>query len=313
MITKKILIIGISCIFILSAVIAGALYLHLYTPSIKLPGDPVTMIVTDGDVSYFNTYLSEVPLGYDVTNGLYVGWCSDRSVHMPRNQEVKVKLFNSYALLLPPSIASKNWSQVNYILNHKGDATKTDIQDAIWHLLNKYPYDEISDTAKMLVDTSQNDYRPMEGDIIAVIAMPYDNPFAVQRSFLEVRLPPQEGKTPGFWMNHPSDWPDGYTQTMLVKDVFENVSEYPELLDDTLLKALNYGGGPGDLGMAKLLLRHAVAAVLNARHPNINYPILESTIIEEVNRALSTHDKTKMEFLKDILESANELEADLSQ
>jgi hypothetical protein len=274
------------------------------------------MVATDGNVSYFNIYLSNVPIGYDVTNGLYVGWCADRSTVMPRNEQSQVKLFNSYAPLLPNLLRNKNWDKVNYILNHKGNASKTDIQYAFWHLINKYPYDNISDTAKMLVDTAKDGYRPIQGEFIAILVLPTPptasaaktGPF--QRTFLEVRLPPQEGKSPGYWKNH-INWPENTTQTMTVHSVFSNASLYVSSTD-TLLDALQYQGGNSEAGAAQILLRAAVAGVLNARHPCINYPILESTIIEEVNKALGSHNRDTMLYLKNIIEECNNLEADLT-
>ena len=70
--------------------------------------------------------------------------------------------------------------------------------------------------------------------------------------------------TPGFWKNHQSDWPDPYDPTDPLVGLFSGVSGYPSLSNDTLLQAVNYGGGGGTLGAAKTLLRAAVPAVLNA-------------------------------------------------
>src|SRR5438093_321792 len=72
-----------------------------------------------------------------------------------------------------------------------------------------------------------------------------------------------EGLTPGFWKQtqHFSDWV-GYTQSQNYNTVF-GVNDDPTL---TLLGALQRGGG----GM-NALGRQAVAALLNASNPNINY------------------------------------------
>ncbi len=72
--------------------------------SIHLPDDTVTMIVTDGDVSYFDIDLSDVPPDLDVANGDYHGWCADRSVVMPRGEQLTVRLYNSYDPSLPWAI-----------------------------------------------------------------------------------------------------------------------------------------------------------------------------------------------------------------
>jgi hypothetical protein len=40
--------------------------------------------------------------------------------------------------------------------------------------------------------------------------------------------------------------------------------------NNTLMEALNFGGGKGVEGAAKILFRAAVAAILNATHPNLD-------------------------------------------
>lgn len=310
---RKLIIFGIISIVISSGTIVGGIL--MYYPSVHLPNQPVTIKVYDGSVSYFDIYLYDVPEGLDVINGYYVGWCADRSVIMPREQNLTVRLYNSYDLLLPLPLRDKDWDKVNYILNHKGDATKEDIQDAFWYLLNDYPFDKLSDTAKMLVNTSQDGYVPQSGNLVAILAEPVntkDRPWPFQFAFIQVMIPPQEGKSHGFWKNHPQDWPDGYTPTILVTDVFENASLYDGLVGDSLDDALSYHGGNTTEGAAQILLRNAVASVLNAAHPNINYPVLLDDLIGEVNDALSSMNRAIMLNLDVILDDYNNLEADLS-
>lgn len=73
------------------------------------------------------------------------------------------------------------------------------------------------------------------------------------------------GCTPGYWKqeHHFDSWPFPYGPDTLLRDVFvtSNVLYVP---DDTFLEALNYGGGPGVGGATQILLRAAVAALLNA-------------------------------------------------
>lgn len=169
------------------------------TPSIHLPDAPVTMTATDGDDSYFDIDLSDVPPNHDVANGVYEGWCADRSVVMPRGEQLTVRLFNSLDPLLPAILRDSNWSKVNYILNHNDGATKTDIQDAFWYLLCNYPYSYLTSTAKMLADTAQEGFIPQPGDLIAILAQPIrnnSNPWPIQIAFLQVKLPSQEPTEP---------------------------------------------------------------------------------------------------------------------
>lgn len=117
-----------------------------------------------------------------------------------------------------------------------------------------------------------------------------------------------EGLSPGFWKNHQDIWV-GYSPDQLVGDMF-NVP-FSDLMDDTLLDALKYGGGSGILGATKNLLRHAVAALLNEAHPGIHYAI-SNDIICMVNYPLSqpNPDPEILEYYKDILNYHNNLGAE---
>jgi hypothetical protein len=165
------------------------------TPQIQLPDQPVTMIATDGDVSYFDIDFLNVPPDLDVTDGYYKGWCADQSVVMPRGKKLTVQLCQSNDPVVPTSIRQKNWGKINYILNHKAGATMNDVQDALWYLLCNHPYSTLSSTAQMLVDTAQADYIPQPGDLIAILLKPIyneSNPWPFQFTFIQVDLPYEE-------------------------------------------------------------------------------------------------------------------------
>ncbi len=168
-------------------------------PSIHLPDGPLTMIVTDGQHSYFDISVSDVPADLDVSNGDYKGWCADRSAVMPRGEQLTVRLYNSYDHALPWALHNRNWSKVNYILNNHAGATKTDIQDAFWYLLCGYPYSSLSNTAKTLADTVVDGFVPQPGELIAIITQPIQNdsnPWPFQIAFLQVTLPQDEPTEP---------------------------------------------------------------------------------------------------------------------
>ena len=96
-------------------------------PCINLPENPVTLIAEDGTQSYFDIYLSGISAGYDITNGMYLGWCVDRGTSMPRGDSHEVMLYCSYDPEMPLSFQDDDWDKVNHILNNKqGD--KDDIQ-----------------------------------------------------------------------------------------------------------------------------------------------------------------------------------------
>jgi hypothetical protein len=132
-------------------------------------------------------------------------------------------------------------------------------------------------------------------------------------------LPPgttgNEGLTPGFWKTNAEQrdavaWPrtaEGgllFDPTQTVVTLFANVpTVYADL---TLVEALDLGGGG-----VEALLRHAVAAALNAAHPDVYYPLTLRQVIELVDEALASGDPRMVEQLKDRLEGYNELGARL--
>lgn len=114
---------------------------------------------------------------------------------------------------------------------------------------------------------------------------------------------PGQGCTPGFWKQpqHFTNWPAGYSPEDLVGDVFAVAATG----NPSLLEALETGGG----GEAALL-RHAVAALLNAAHPDVNFPLAVGQVIQLVQDAYASGE---FEQAKNELEQANELGCDLSR
>jgi hypothetical protein len=114
-----------------------------------------------------------------------------------------------------------------------------------------------------------------------------------------------EGCTPGFWKTHPEAWlPTGYSPG----DTLESVFDVPDALgldNNTLLEALSFNGGNTVKGAAKILLRAAVAALLNAAHPDVDYPRTEAEIIADVNAALASGDRSTMLTLAAALDLDN--------
>lgn len=119
----------------------------------------------------------------------------------------------------------------------------------------------------------------------------------IRISVEEEEPPGAEGCTPGFWKNHLSAWGatghnpgDDFDATFGV-DLFD-----PNI---TLQQALNLGGAG-----VKALARHAVAALLNASHPDVDYPLSSAQIIAAVQAAASSGD---FETTKNQFEAGNEL------
>jgi len=108
-----------------------------------------------------------------------------------------------------------------------------------------------------------------------------------------------EGFTPGFWKNHAFGKKAAWGPTGLAPgDLFSTVFGCGP--DKTLLKVLKTGGG-GE----KALGRHAVAALLNALHPNVDYAMSSGHVIDAVCDALASGDKDEIEDLKDDLDEFN--------
>ena len=107
------------------------------------------------------------------------------------------------------------------------------------------------------------------------------------------------GCTPGYWKQeqHFGNWYE-YTPDYLVVDLFAEAAPYVAP-GDTLLDALQYGGGRGIEGATRILLRAATAMVLNstydAAHDNEwhiwPWEYSADRIAEFVNEALATGDR----------------------
>jgi len=165
----------------------------------NLPTSPVNMTVVDGSVSYFTITLSNVPAGYDVSNGDYIGWCLDRGHVMSRSTLLEVTLYSS--LNPPAGLSTKPWNQINYILNNKSGRTVNVIQQAIWYFMGWWSYGALTTEAKQLVDEANmhSDFVPAYGQIVAVICLPTDT--NQQLAMIEV-APRPPGLSPGYWKHN---------------------------------------------------------------------------------------------------------------
>ncbi|MDK3018043.1 DUF7507 domain-containing protein [Pseudodonghicola flavimaris] len=127
------------------------------------------------------------------------------------------------------------------------------------------------------------------------------------------------GLTPGFWKNNAiqheaSAWPatsDGeliYAPDQTLDTVFDIPAGYGDLAGVTLVDALGLQGGG-----VNALMRHAVAALLNATSAVVAYPASAPQVIAWTNTALADGAKPVLNAQKDIFAGWNELEADLDQ
>ena len=104
-----------------------------------------------------------------------------------------------------------------------------------------------------------------------------------------------EGCTPGYWKQHHhfDSW-----VTYTTGQSFDAIFGVDAQGDPTLLDAVKAGGGG-----FKALGRHAVAALLNAANPDVNYLFREADVIAMVQDAYQTGDA---ETTKDVLAEQNE-------
>jgi hypothetical protein len=116
--------------------------------------------------------------------------------------------------------------------------------------------------------------------------------------------PGGEGCTPGFWKNHPEDWV-GYSPTATLTSVF-GAGGLGSLGSTTLLDALSFKGGSTLEEAKQILLRHAVAALLNAAHPDVDYDMTTAEVIALVQTALASGDREDILAAKDTLAGLNE-------
>lgn len=129
------------------------------------------------------------------------------------------------------------------------------------------------------------------------------------------------GFTPGYWKNHPKSWSitayepcDKVTRIFEVPNALTITRKGVRILDfndngcnDTLMNALGYKGGSKLAGKAGILLRAAVAALLNESALGPDYPAYESTadLVADVNATLATRDLSKYTILANSLDYWN--------
>jgi hypothetical protein len=279
---------------------------------LHLPSDPVTVAHgqwNQGSNSTLDITLSGVPLGYDVSNGYYPGWCVEDN-HQDDYDGPGVFLLDSTDS--EPLECGVNgypgypWDKVNYLLNHK-DGTIEDIQVAMWLLNGTYggTFDETPAAIAMFNDADLNGggFVPGPGEVVAVVICKDGDSGrqSYQDTLIELVLPHGDfqGCTPGYWKQsqHLFAWvPTGYQTSDLYGA--ENVFDVDDSLGLTLLRALQIGGG-GE----RALYRHATAALLNAASPDVNYPYTVGQVITMVQSAYATG---MFEDIKNLFETANQ-------
>jgi hypothetical protein len=115
--------------------------------------------------------------------------------------------------------------------------------------------------------------------------------------------PGDEGCTPGYWKNHLDSWaPTGFSPAQTLASVFSGTGT---LGSNTLLQALSFGGGSTLTAKKQILLRAAVASLLNASHPDVAFGDSAADVIAAVNAALASSDKGTILALASSLDDDN--------
>jgi len=164
------------------------------TPTLRLPTQTVTMkVVYVWQDSYFKMTLTNVPAGYDITDGEYPGWCVEVATEMTTGVNHKVQLYSSYDAHMPESFKSAHWDKVNYIINNRDGYDRQTIQEVIWYFICKDPLPANNSNAVNLAaeaNASGAGFVPTFGQKIAVLAFVTNTQYLVQRSFFEFTLRP---------------------------------------------------------------------------------------------------------------------------
>jgi hypothetical protein len=226
--------------------------------------------------------LSDVPAGFDVANGLYDGWCIEDNHRPDAPNFSSVMLFDSTSpeTSLPPSFQGRNWDKVNYLLNHRAGYLVADVQVAMWILVGYYDGTfPLTAAAQQLVNAANTygaGFVPGPSGVVAVLLFTDGmGPEGYQDTLIELQLPGGEGLTPGYWKNHEEDWA---ATGLSLTDDFDTVFGVNYFSPDiTLFQAVWRRGG----GVNKIA-RHGTAALLNALHPEVDYPYTVAEVIDFV-------------------------------
>lgn len=117
--------------------------------------------------------------------------------------------------------------------------------------------------------------------------------------------PGGQGCTPGYWKNHLDAWTGtGYSPNQALSTVFSPTG-LSTLGSNTLLQALSFSGGSSLTSKKQILLRAAVASLLNSAHPGVDFSMTTAEVIAAVNAALLSNDAATILALATELDNDN--------
>jgi len=162
--------------------------LNMDCTMLQIPEEFVTMTVQYlGTYAYFDVELTDVPMGYDIVNGYYRGWCVDQNHTISSNVDYDVELYCSYDPDSP--WPDDDWDMVNYLINNKHpDASVMEIQQAIWYFVNG-GHIPPTDLGKSMIENATlygEGFMPTEGEYCAILC---DSGDETQKTFIEFKIP----------------------------------------------------------------------------------------------------------------------------
>ncbi|HEX9944584.1 MAG TPA: hypothetical protein VGG03_21445 [Thermoanaerobaculia bacterium] len=121
-------------------------------------------------------------------------------------------------------------------------------------------------------------------------------------------LPVPTGCSADFWSSQGSKpwFAAGLRPEQRVQDVFRESAPYGSVAVAMLRTALRFQGGPGLPGLVQDLVRAGVAALLNAGHPKLEYPLTQTQVLTKVDSALRSADAAAILAATHELERAND-------
>lgn len=140
-----------------------------------------------GEETYFDAIMSEIPDGYDFSNGDYDSWCADSTEYIMPQDTYEVKMYSTCSPDLPwYAKDDERWDYINYILNQDYATTLganwITIQNAMWHftdanpVVEELPFIEYDpDIAQAIIDDAEANgggFVPSTGQWAAIILDP---------------------------------------------------------------------------------------------------------------------------------------------
>ncbi|RNI11992.1 SdrD B-like domain-containing protein, partial [Methanohalophilus portucalensis] len=162
---------------------------------VEIPSAIITVeakTIPGSNGNYFDIQLSDVPAGYDISNGTWTGWCTDSEVFITPETSYDSNVYCSENSSMPPyANDDEQWDKVNYVINRYREGaydsqlsstSKADwkeVQAAIWNLTDTDPeYKGFFTTESQYIINDANvngtGFCPGDNDIAIVVIDPFE-------------------------------------------------------------------------------------------------------------------------------------------